>query len=64
MKTHCYYNVDIGLLDTYLRQAYICVGALHRERFFNRKEKANFGVNVNQLLQVRGLRGVTLACQD
>lgn len=64
MKTHCHYSVDNVLFETYLTHVCICVGALHREKFFNRKEEANFGVNVNQLLQVRGLRGVTLACQD
>lgn len=54
----------MGLLDTYPRLAEICVGALHWGTFLSWKETANFGVNVDQLLQVRGQWGVTVACQD
>lgn len=51
------------LLDTYLGQAKVCIWALHWEKSLDRKEKVNFGVDVDQLPQVRGLWGVTLSCQ-
>lgn len=51
------------VLDTYLGQDKVCVWALYWDKFLDRKESANFGVDVIQLLQVRGLWGVALACQ-
>lgn len=51
------------LLDTYLGHAKVCIRATLWEKVLDWKEKLNFGVNVNQLLQVRGLWGVTLSCE-
>lgn len=53
----------IVLLGTYLGQAKVCIRALHREIFLDRKEVMNFGIDVDQLPQLRGRWGVTLACQ-